>query len=172
MEVAETVRVLARKSFEWGYPLYVLKADISRAFDNIRHAPLEGALGRLGVPAKLQHCVFQELDCHLNFSCQGTSWAGFAPSKGGRQGGTETPTLWNILLRDALVAALSRWWDLGLGWKFDASDVYAPHLKALIDDLPPASPQHPLWLPYMAWADDLVLLGSSKDCAQNVGYSV
>jgi hypothetical protein len=168
MEVAETVRVLARKSLEWGCPVYVLKADISRAFDNIRHAPLEGALSRLGVPAKLQHCIFQELECHLNFSCQGAAWSGFAPSKGGRQGGSETPTLWNLLLRDALVSARTRWWNLGLGWKFDATDVYAPHLKELIDALPPASPQHPLWLPYLAWADDLVLLGPSKDCVRKM----
>jgi hypothetical protein len=85
MEVAETVRVLSRKSLEWGGPLYVLKADISRAFDNIRHAPLEGAFGRLGVPAKLQHCIFQELDsisASLVKGCRGLALP--PPREGGR----------------------------------------------------------------------------------------
>jgi hypothetical protein len=162
MEVAEAARVVARKALEWGLPLYLLKADVARAFDNICHEPLNSAMARVGVPAKLRHAVFQELRCDMSFSCQGTCWEGVSPSKGGRQGGSETPTLWNIVLGDALRDARRRWYEEDLGWRFDRQDVYSPHVKELLSLLPPSDEWDACWLPYLAWADDLVIFGRSK----------
>jgi ribonuclease HI/exonuclease III len=164
MEVGEALRTLAKKCVEWGQPLYLLKADIARAFDNICHGALEGAMREQGIPAKLRHAVFQELDCEMLLSCQSTIWRGdIRPSKGGRQGGSETPTLWNILLSSALKRARTRWHQEGLGWRFVASDIYTPYIQQLIgDEQRLGSAEDPLWVPYLAWADDLVLVAKSE----------
>jgi hypothetical protein len=164
LEVAETVRTLAKKCHEWGRELWVLKSDVQRAFDNISHGCLCDAMQRRGVPAKLRHAVMQELACRMTFSCMGTTWQGVSPSKGGRQGGSETPLLWNILLGDAIEGARTRWKAESLGWSFDGDDVFAPHMREIIDACPRVAqdPHDPLWVPYLAWADDLVLCGNTQ----------
>jgi hypothetical protein len=115
---------------------------------------------RAGICSKLRHAVLQELPCRMRFSCMGTVWDGLSPSKGGRQGGCDTPFLWNVLLRDALVKARVRWRSGGLGWTFDPNDVFAREAQKHIRDV--VGGYEAGWVPFMAWADDLVLLGRSE----------
>jgi hypothetical protein len=41
--------------------------------------------------------------------------------------------------------------------------VYNPHVKELLSQLPPSDEWDACWLPYLAWADDLVIFGRSKE---------
>ncbi len=98
-EVSETARLLLKKSTAWGLPFYCLKADVSRAFDNIRHDVLESVLQRDLVPNKLVLCIMREFsltDMRVQFQ-DTTAVADILLSLGGNQGGSDPPELWNRL---------------------------------------------------------------------------
>jgi len=45
----------------WDRSLYIMKADVSRAVDNILHPVLHNVLIHAQTPLKLQHALLQEL---------------------------------------------------------------------------------------------------------------
>jgi hypothetical protein len=77
---------------------------------------------------------------------QGHLWSGMEYSRGGRQGGSETPELWKLLLNSALVKAKALWSAKTLGAHFGAID----------------SGEH-FHIDFLARADDLVLYANSLD---------
>lgn len=58
-ETAESVRMAVRKAHTWDRSLYIMKADVSRAFVNILHPVLHNALIHAQTPLKLQHALLQ-----------------------------------------------------------------------------------------------------------------
>jgi hypothetical protein len=60
-ELSEFVRLALQKSSQWGIDLYVLKLDVFRAFDAMRHDTILGSLIDCQCPVKLQHAVMCEL---------------------------------------------------------------------------------------------------------------
>jgi hypothetical protein len=148
MEVSEAIRVSFQKAKEWGLDMTVLKLDVHRAFDSMSHELIAGALNDAQCPPRLVHSFLRELyDTTLDLHFSDFVWGPISYSRGGRQGGAETPELWCRFLDRAIVKAVQIWKDRGLGLRFP--DV--PHL-----DWPG------FYHPFIGWADDLFVCGSSE----------
>ena len=99
MEISEFTRLLLVRAQEWGLPVHVGKGDAHKAFDSIEHVTLDQALEMRGVPLALRCACLRELvDIVLIVSLQNTFSEPVELRKGGKQGGSETPTFWNVVL--------------------------------------------------------------------------
>ena len=99
------------------------------------HPVLDASLHRRNVPLRLRAASLRELvGASLFVRVQDAISPPVTLGKGGRQGGTETPTEWNFLLDHALHDTVLCWLKRRYGW--DPGD-----------GLPPIS--------HVAWADDL-----------------
>ena len=145
MEITELCRLAAQKSTRWGGSLYTMKLDVHRAFDALRHGVIEAALSSSCCPVRLQLAMLHELaHCDITLNFQG--WECITYSKGGKQGGSDTPELWKRVLDVALRKAKQRWDALSLGASFGQE-----------------SKTHGLfcYLDGVAWADDIILFSNS-----------
>ena len=146
-EVSELTRLALQKAVQWNVPLYALKLDVHRAFDAMKHDVILQSLVGDGCPLRLQHAIMVELShTQISIKFQGHLWSGMEYSRGGRQGGSETPELWKRLLNSALLKAKAIWDDLHLGAHFGTRDT--------VDYF---------HIDFMAWADDIVLYANSLD---------
>ena len=94
-EVTGAIRLLFQKADQWGIPLAVVK----KAVGNIEHCLLDVALAGKGVPLCLRAAVLRELSgVTLDTRLQDIRVSGVALGKGGKQGCSSTPLLWNIVL--------------------------------------------------------------------------
>jgi hypothetical protein len=147
MEISEGLRGILQKCKQWSLPCTIAKADIRKAFDNIDHDILVQCLRHHAVPEKITHAVMASLvnnEAHILLG----DVEGSAPvllASGGKQGASETPTLWNRLLDVAWQRSLRQWEQEGLGFVLDT----------------PRSHRDTVWGAF--WADDLYLVSSSPD---------
>jgi ribonuclease HI len=143
-ELAEFVRMACSKCSRWDLGFYVLKLDIHRAFDNMRHSGIQSSLSRASCPKRLQLAIMREFwRNRVSLRFQGEVFEHVEVLKGGRQGGSETPDLWKRYLDMAVTDARKRWAAEGLGMHFsDEFDSESFSVDAL------------------AWADDVVLMGN------------
>jgi len=79
----------------------------------------------------------------LPLLCQGHCWIDLPLSKGGRQGGVETPGLWTRVLDLSITAAKKRWRNEGLGAAF------------------PCSLNSSYTFICLVWADDIIIVSES-----------
>jgi len=88
-----------------------MQLDIKRAFDNINHDVLVGVLKSYGVPSRIILSIMRELtSCNMHISLQGLEVKEpVLLSLGGKQGGSETPSLWVRLADRAAQNASARW---------------------------------------------------------------
>jgi hypothetical protein len=143
-EVSESVRQAVQKAACWGTDLYILKADVFRAFDSMAHSAILESMVESKVPVRLQHATLQELaHCTVSLLFQGNEWKHIPFEKGGRQGGTDTPHIWIRLLDLAVRRSRVRWKDENLGVEYCSS---------LLE---------PFVLDCLIWADDMVMCASS-----------
>ena len=148
-DIAEAVRLALQKKTAFGGSIFVFKGDVSRAFDNIDHDELCAALDEAGAPPQYAHAVMSEWShvC-LDLQFQGHVWEGLEYSRGGKQGGTETPTMWCRLLDGVIRRARSRWNALSLGLVFEAEGFLDAETAARMD--------------IAVWADDIILASNTK----------
>lgn len=143
MEATELLRLLLQKSTEWNLPLAIGAADILKAFDHLQHEGIENALREQGAPVRLIAALLQELSfvdldlslggCHLDDSLPYT--------RGGKQGGTETPRIFARVFDAALAPVLDSWAYAGYGF-------FLPEMNMTVT--------------HVIWADNLYVVGSSK----------
>ena len=164
------------KAASWGLSFTFLKGDVRRAFDCISHEHLEEALEYVDCPARLQCAIFRELsESSINLLFQGATFEPIPFEKGGRQGGCDTPDLWNYLLNLCVCRAKARWRVAKLGIRLSLDDFqseYGAVLRGAVGD-----PAHPHFGPEdyleegfytlycMIWADDLLLLAEDEEAA-------
>jgi hypothetical protein len=122
----------------------VIQLDIRRAFDAIKHDVLVQVLESFHVPPYLVCALLRELSgCNMNLQMQGTpADRDVLLSNGGKQRGTETPSLWIRIADRAAQNAALRWKHEGLCITLDI-------------ELDSGSQQ----LTHLFWADDFYLLG-------------
>ena len=115
-EITEALRLLLQKADEWGIPLAIVKGDVEKAFDNIEHGLLDRALLAKGIPLALRTAVLRELtDVTLDIRLQDVRVPEIHLGKGGKQGCSSTPLLWNIVLDYVLGQTVDGWRKQGLG---------------------------------------------------------
>ena len=148
MEVSEAIRQILMKTSEWGLSVFVLKLDVFRAFDSMYHEHIETALLASGVNPRIVHSIMRELsfgEADLIFGDQTWEQA-FEYSKGGRQGGCDTPEVWNRYLDVPICKAAELWAEAGCG---------------LVLPCDPGIPGDEVRVDFLAWADDLFLVSRS-----------
>ena len=128
MEIYGFTRLLLVRAQEWGLPVHVGKGDAHKAFDSIEHVTLDQALEMRGVPLALRCACLRELvDIVLIVSLQNTFSEPVELRKGGKQGGSETPTFfgmsfltmsWGPWYLNGSSIVLELAWGMGRGLSF------------------------------------------------------
>jgi hypothetical protein len=149
-EVAEAVRLAAAKKHRHGENMFALKADVARAFDNLKHDVIMDSLVQAEAPWQYVYVIMLELcGTKLDIAFQQEVFSGLQYSKGGKQGGTETPPVWNRVFDGVVRKSVLRWHALDVALDFDMAgfaDVET-FAKCVLDIL--------------VWADDCVLCSKS-----------
>jgi hypothetical protein len=155
-EIADFTRLLVRKCAEYAEPIAILKIDLHRAFDTILHGHAVESLLRADIPCRLVHAVAQEFECLGTLSFQGQTWSNVEYSKGGRQGGSDTPFVWVRVLDVAIRRAKQRFRAEDLGYRFVRDDVWS---ESFVWEDEAQDAHH---VPVMAWADDLLIFARGE----------
>ena len=155
-EITEAARLLLQKADEWGIPVAIVKGDVEKAFDNIEHGLLDRALEAKGIPLCLRTAVLRELTgVALDVRLQDVRVPSVCLGKGGKQGCSSTPLLWNVVLDHVLGETAQAWRTSGLG--LDLRDGGTP-----ITD--------------MIWADDAFCISGSilgaASMSQDMSYAL
>ena len=139
--------MLLQKCDQWGLPCSVLQADVSKAFDSMDHDELVESLRFSRTPEGLIHAVLSELshnevEIHLADIC---ATSRVLLNCGGKQGGSDTPGLWNRYLDSAWQKAEKRFVLENLGFCMEMFDGTFRTIRGQF------------------WADDIYLYGCSVD---------
>jgi hypothetical protein len=141
MEISACVRHGLSKAARWEVPLCVAKIDVRKAFDSMLHDEIYKACVHLRLPAALTQAIVRE-HARTVMTVQVNDFAsdGIPLQSGGRQGGRDTPTIWNLLLVALLDATFAKWSSRGAyTWELDGTKLNA-----------------------MVWADDIILFAPTK----------
>ena len=102
--ISELIRTTVHKASAFGMTCYIMSADIKRAFQGITHEWAQRAMIRFRVPAQLRIVLLEELTgLRCSAALPGTNPSQYCPyTKGGREGGVGTPSLFNLLVEERL----------------------------------------------------------------------
>ena len=148
-EISESARHILQKSAQWNKDCVIMKCDVAKAFDSLNHNHIVTTLRFHKTPELLIHAIMEELsDCAAQFSLQEVnSHIDVLLANGGKQGGSETPGIWNRYLDWAWQAALIEFRAEGLGFSVPQEGAVADPLLG------------------MYWADDVYLFANNvEDC--------
>ena len=129
-------------AYRWGRPLVLGTADIATAFDTMEHASMQKALLGRGAHPDLVRAILREVSFMSGrISIQGAGMSNVFPfERGGKQGGVETPEVFNVMIEYALEPLVAHWEKKGFGFAFDDCERVLTHL---------------------IWADNIILFASS-----------
>eukprot|EP00973_Karenia_brevis_P077259 10732218-Karenia_brevis.AAC.1 len=136
--VTEALRQSLHLAVTWDRALYIISLDIATAFDDMQHDQITDSLLSLGIHPLLVHALLREY-CQLKARVKiaDADFSNFFSfRKGGRQGGVETPEVFNLMVESAAAAVSVRWKEKNYGFTVD-DKAYISHL---------------------AWADNFFLL--------------
>ena len=124
--ISESLRRMLHLSREWGSSIVIISADILKAFGSLNHEVFAEGLLRRGAHPGLVNAFMQEyydLRGRVSIADSGHSeWFEF--SKGGRQGGSETPGLFNTIMEMIAEPLVESWKARGFGWVMDEMDPF------------------------------------------------
>jgi hypothetical protein len=160
LEIVDFCRCCLDRCSVWKLPCCFMKCDVARAFDAIRHDVLLVALREAGAPPRLLAALFREftnVSADINF--QGVGVPPVVYSKGGKQGGAETPSLWTRVLDLALRRCRVRWASEKLGIRFAVRESSA-WLEGPQKCVNVEGEEYVVYA--LVWADDIVLCSPSQ----------
>ena len=147
-DISAVVRQTLFLADRWGLPPVVGTADIATAFDCMTHSSICKCLLRRGMHPQLVRAILREVS--------GMSGKVFLPGaglsepcpfqRGGKQGGVETPEVFNIMMEYALEPSVASWKSRSFGFAFGE-----------VND-------SPVRLTHLIWADNIILFAT--DVAQ------
>ena len=110
--VTELLRQSLHLAAQWAKPVYLMSLDIATAFDDMRHGQMAKSLIARGVhPNLVRAFMLEYLDLRARVKLADADPTDyFSYSKAGRQGGVETPELFNIMM-EALASGLAVSWQ-------------------------------------------------------------
>ncbi len=112
--MSTALQILFSKGVEWRYraPVYILSAHIACVFDNVTVSILDKAMRFWGVPHDIMDALLRETQGVQGTAVlSGLSTPPFDYTKL-RQGGPESTTLFNLVIRIAIARAASKWQHL------------------------------------------------------------
>ena len=144
--VTEVLRQSLHNANLWGKHLFIISCDIKMAFDAIKHEAIYEALNKQGVHPILAKAILMEythLEANVTIA-DAPPTPYFSFSQGGRQGGVETPALFNIILESVLAELIASWTSRKFGFALDGAH----------------------YITHCIWADNFFLLADSAEEAQ------
>jgi hypothetical protein len=139
LEVIEPIRHCFWKSAQWRTDACVLQADVSKAFDHLNHDVIKRSLLWAGCPPGLAAAVLCELsacECYLKLHEEALSES-ILLFGAGRQGSSDTPSLWTRVIDHVLALAQESWRAHNLGFELNDGQPLVTHVY---------------------WADDIYLI--------------
>ena len=143
-DISAIIRQIIFLAYRWGLPLVIGTADIATAFDAMQHESVQRALLERGAHPHLVRAFLQEVtgfSCCISLPGAGLSEE-FAFELGGKQGGIETPDVFNVLMEHALEVLVARWVHRGYGFHVGKTCNHTP-------------------LTHLIWADNIILFAAS-----------
>ena len=130
-------------SHHWGVYLVVGTLDIAVAFDSVDRQVMADILSRRGLHPNLVRAIMREVSfMKCNISLPGVDACDrFDMQTGGKQGGVETPTLFNAMIDSILLPVVKSWRQRSMGFSFGDED------------------ERPL--SHLIWADNVILFAKS-----------
>ena len=122
--VTALVRQLLFLAYNWNMPLLVAVQDVRTAFDAMQHAHIALALEKRGVDPGLVAANLRELSGiqdYITLPGVGDS-APFLYTRGGKQGGVETPDQWNAFVDYVLESVAISWASRSFGFRIEGSE--------------------------------------------------
>ena len=141
-DVIGILRQVIFVSYRWGRPLVVAAADVLTAFDCMNHGSMEKSLLGRGCHPVMARALLREvsgMSCNIEINGAGISET-FPLERGGKQGGIETPEVFNAMMEYALEPVFRSW--LARGFRVAVSE---------LDEGSPA-------LTHLLWADNIILV--------------
>ena len=143
------IRILLNTASAFKIPLIIINKVVKSAFAGITIAEVAVAMTEFGVASAWQHAMLQEL---LGFVADATIADApasdlFRFTRGGREGGGDTPLLWRILCDWILEPVISKWEVDRVG--FVLREVNYSSTGMIVN--------------HCVWADNLLLLARSAD---------
>ena len=147
-DISSVVRQALFLADRWGLPLILGTADIATAFDCMTHESMTKCLLRRGVHPQLVRAILREVSgMSGNIFLPGAGLSESFPFQcGGKQGGVETPEVFNIMMEYALEPLVANWKSRLFGFALGPLD------------------ENPLRLTHLIWADNILLF--SNDLAE------
>ena len=132
------------KSRALGKGCWVAKLDVLKAFDNMDHPEFASLCTHYGIhPSLILSTLKEWKGARITIDVSGFG-SNIKMLADGRQGGRDTPKLWNILLFLILKEQVEEWENNNLVWSLEPRDGLAPRLNIL------------------AWADDLIIFANNN----------
>ena len=144
LELSFAIQQAFEKSRLMGKGCWVGKLDVRKAFDNMDHPEFASLCTHYGIHPSLILSTLREWQgARTTIDVSGFE-SKIKMLACGRQGGRDTPKLWNVLLFLILKDQVEEWETTDMVWSLEPRDGLAPRLNIL------------------AWADDLVIFANSK----------
>ena len=143
IDIVCVLRQVLFLAHRWNLPAFVAALDVATAFDSIDHGVMGDLLARAGVHAEHACCLLREvsgISASLSVPTAGST-SRFSWTRGGKQGGKETPDVWNVLVETAMEDLVRSWSSRHFGFDF-GDDQRLTHL---------------------VWADNIFLVAASAD---------
>ena len=140
----------------WGTPLIISSQDVRTAFDAMDHNWIAKSLQSRGASAQVTALLMRELtgvEAVMTLPCAGTT-SPFNYTRGGKQGGVETPEEWNALIDYLLEALVTSWASKGYGIKLCDGDNAVGSDACLVS--------------HAVWADNIFLFATSTVMMQTM----
>jgi len=143
---------------------------LAKAFDTICWRTLSRALRRRIGSRRAWPILREIMQGKANLWWHGVYCGLVAQSRGGRQGSTELPKLWNMYLEEVLGDALASWDRRGFGIEVPRAD--AADLPAARGRLHHVNWADDLWLIAQTWEHMHTMLSDVVDALHRVGMSI
>lgn len=151
-----TIRCLLEKCYEYNIPVHQLYIDYKMAYDSINRNYLYETLELFGIPNKLTRLIHMTLNrSRSKIKVQGEYSREFSIQQGLRQGDTLSCLLFNLVLERVIRNIKID--TKGTIKKYFNRDDHSTHTSGTLYSQP---------LQYLAYADDIALLGKNSNAIQ------
>ena len=151
-----TIRCLLEKCYEYNIPVHQLYIDYKMAYDSINRKYLYETLEFFGIPNKLTRLIYMTLcKSRSKVKAQGEYSREFPIQQGLRQGDSLSCMLFNLVLERVI-----------RNINVDTRGTITEYFNREAPNIHPSGTLYSQPLQYLAYADDIALLGKNKNAIQ------
>jgi hypothetical protein len=173
IELVMMLRILLEKALEWRRPLIILKVDVAKAFDTLRHSAILKWIQKINMPIRQKFALLRELFGvkFVRLKGPGIMTRLVRLIKGMRQGTVEAGLIFALVVGGILGDLDAKWKEEGIGFRlgsFDGDhDVFESFMEQFFGHFLFVDVQD-IETRVFAFLDDLLLTCSSINQAQRM----